>query len=79
MCNSHHDTKHPVKASRGTRDCATGLTAGKYHDQVPTGDETQRRHYHATELGLHGMGYGGRESTPRGDRHRLEGLGGMGG
>ena len=79
MCNSHCDTQHPVRAGRGTGDGATRLAAGQHQDQSPAGDETHQGNSHATELGLHGMGDGGRESTPGGDCHRLEGSGCMGG
>ena len=79
MWNSHRNTQHSVGASKGTGDSATRLTAGQHWDRGPAGDKTHRRHSHATEIGLHGMGDRGRESTLRGDQHRLEGRRGMGG
>ena len=42
------------------------LTAGQHRDQVPTGDGTHQGNSHVKELGLHGMGDRGRESTPGG-------------
>ena len=66
MRNSHYDTKHPVGAGRGTVDSATRLKAGQYRDQGLAGDGTHCGHSHATDLRLHGMGNGGRESTPGG-------------
>ena len=78
MWNLHHATQHLVGESRGTGDDAMRLMADQYWDWGPAGDATHQRHSHATELGLHGMGYGGRELTPRGDCHCLEGRRGMG-
>ena len=79
-CGIHiFKTKHMVRTGRGIGDGAMRLKVGQHQDQGTAGYETHRRHSHATELGLHGMGDGGRESTPRGDCHRLEGRRGMGG
>ena len=66
MWNSHCGTQCLVGASRGTGDGATHLTEGPHQDCVPEGDETHRRHSHAMELRLHGMGDRGRKSTPTG-------------
>ena len=66
-------------AGRGAGDGDMRLTAGQHRDQVPTGDGTQQGNSHVTELGIHGMYHRGRESTPGGDLHRLEGGGGVGG
>ena len=79
MWNSHRNTQHPVRAIRGAVDGATRLTTGQHRDRGPAGDETHQRHSHLTELRLHGMGDGGRESTRRGNHHCLEERGGMGG
>ena len=75
MWNSHCNTQHPVGEGRGTGDGATRLMEGQHWDQGPAGDKTHWRHSHVTEIGLHGMGDGVRESTLRGDRHSLEGRG----
>ena len=72
MWNSHCDTQHPVRADRGTGDGAMRLTEWQHLDRGLAVDETHRRHSRATETGLHGMGNGGRDSTPRGDLNRLE-------
>ena len=55
------------------------LTAGQHWDWGPAGDKTHGRNSHTTELGLHGMVNGGRETTLRGYHHCMEGRGGMGG
>ena len=79
MWNSYCDTQHPVGASRGAGDHNTCLTAGQHQDRSPAGNETHRRHSHATELGLHGIGDRDKDPTPRGVFHCMEGRGGMGG
>ena len=79
MWNLYRNTQHPVGASKRTVDGARRLTAGQHRDRGPAGDETHRRHSHATELGLHGMCDGGRELTLRRDSHLMEERGGMGG
>ena len=71
MRNSHHDTQHPVRVIRGTGDSTMRRTIGQHWDRGPAGDETHWRHSRAMKLRLHGMGNRGRESTQRGDNHRL--------
>ena len=79
-CGIHiFKTKHMVRTGRGIGDGAMRLKVGQHQDQGTAGYETHRRHSHATEIGLHGMGNGCRESITRGYRHRLEGRRGMGG
>ena len=77
--NSHCGTQHPVGAVKGTGDGDMRLTAGKHRDWGPVGYKTHQRYSHVKDLGLHCMGNGGRESTPRGDCRFLEVCGGMGG
>ena len=77
--NSHRDTQHPFGRRKRVGDGATRFTEGQHRYWGPARDKNHRIHSHATYIGLHGMSDGGRESTPRGDHHRLEGCGGMGG